>query len=128
MNHADQKPQQRDVTAPANRSAPSLLAIVGRPNVGKSTLFNRLLARRRSITDPTPGVTRDVVEEEAQIAGVTVRLLDTGGVGGSQDSLGQAVGERALNSVIDATAVLWAREPSAGVDRDPTFNVPPVPA
>jgi GTP-binding protein len=52
---------------------------VGRPNVGKSTLFNRLLHRRRAITDPTPGVTRDPVEAEALIAGKPLRLIDTGG-------------------------------------------------
>ncbi len=56
-----------------------LIAIVGRPNVGKSTLFNRFLKKRRSITDPTPGVTRDPVEEQAFINGKPVMLVDTGG-------------------------------------------------
>ncbi|MDR1929898.1 MAG: GTP-binding protein, partial [Treponema sp.] len=56
-----------------------MVALVGRPNVGKSTLFNRLLRRRRAITDPTPGVTRDPVEALAFIAGKPVRLVDTGG-------------------------------------------------
>ncbi|MDR1635809.1 MAG: ribosome biogenesis GTPase Der [Treponema sp.] len=56
-----------------------VVALVGRPNVGKSTLFNRLLHRRRAITDPTPGVTRDPVEAEALIAGKPLRLIDTGG-------------------------------------------------
>jgi GTP-binding protein len=56
-----------------------LVALAGRPNVGKSTLFNRLLRRRRAITDPMPGVTRDPVEMDAFIAGKPVRLADTGG-------------------------------------------------
>ena len=56
-----------------------LVAIIGRPNVGKSTLFNRLLRKRRSITDPTPGVTRDAVFEETEILGKPLRLIDTGG-------------------------------------------------
>jgi GTP-binding protein len=56
-----------------------LVALAGRPNVGKSTLFNRLLRKRRAITDPTPGVTRDPVEMDAFIAGKPVRLVDTGG-------------------------------------------------
>lgn len=55
------------------------VAILGKPNVGKSTLFNRLLERRHSITDATPGVTRDVVESELTIKGRRIRLLDTGG-------------------------------------------------
>lgn len=56
-----------------------LIVVVGRPNVGKSTLFNRFLHRRRAITDPTPGVTRDPVEDTAFINGKPVRIMDTGG-------------------------------------------------
>ncbi|MDR2177397.1 MAG: ribosome biogenesis GTPase Der [Treponema sp.] len=56
-----------------------VVVLTGRPNVGKSTLFNRLLHRRRAITDPTPGVTRDPVQAEAFIAGKPLRLIDTGG-------------------------------------------------
>jgi len=61
-----------------NRSLP-VVVLAGRPNVGKSTLFNRLLRKRRAITDPTPGVTRDPVEAECLIAGKPIRLIDTGG-------------------------------------------------
>ncbi len=56
-----------------------LIVIAGRPNVGKSTLFNRFLHKRRAITDPTPGVTRDPIEEPAFILDHPVRLMDTGG-------------------------------------------------
>jgi len=56
-----------------------IVVLAGRPNVGKSTLFNRLLHKRRAITDPTPGVTRDPVEAECFIAGKPLRLIDTGG-------------------------------------------------
>ena len=83
-----------------------LLAIVGRPNVGKSTLFNRLLGRRRAITAATPGVTRDVVEEHARLAGMEVRLVDTGGIGVVSDDLGRTVGERAMEAATTAAAVL----------------------
>ncbi|MDR0599848.1 MAG: ribosome biogenesis GTPase Der [Treponema sp.] len=63
---------------PAYRNLP-LVALVGRPNVGKSTLFNRLLRRRRAITSPVPGVTRDPVEGRAFLAGRPLRIIDTGG-------------------------------------------------
>jgi GTP-binding protein len=56
------------------------IAILGRPNVGKSTLFNRLVGRKLAIVDDTPGVTRDRKEAEATIGGVTVMLADTAGL------------------------------------------------
>jgi len=56
-----------------------VVALAGRPNVGKSTLFNRLLHKRRAITDPTPGVTRDPVGMNTTILGKALRLVDTGG-------------------------------------------------
>ena len=87
-----------------------LVTIVGRPNVGKSTLFNRLLARRRAITAATPGVTRDVVEEEIVLAGMPLRLLDTGGVGDDADDFGAAVAERALAATGDAAAIVLVVE------------------
>ena len=56
-----------------------IVALAGRPNVGKSTLFNRLLHKRRAITDPTPGVTRDPVAMDTVIRGKPLTLVDTGG-------------------------------------------------
>ena len=89
----------------ANGNAP-LVTIVGRPNVGKSTLFNRLLARRRAITASMPGVTRDIVEEEFVLAGMPLRLLDTGGVGDDAGEFGAVVAERALAAADDAVAIM----------------------
>jgi len=65
----------------ANQKYKNLPSVVlaGRPNVGKSTLFNRLLRKRRAITDPTPGVTRDPIEADCLIDGKPLRLIDTGG-------------------------------------------------
>ena len=56
------------------------VVIIGRPNVGKSTLFNRLVGKRRAITDPTPGVTRDPISERWILNGHAVNLTDSGGV------------------------------------------------
>lgn len=70
--------QQIFDTEKTYHNLPSLV-IVGRPNVGKSTLFNRLIRKRRAITDPTPGVTRDPIKENAFINDMPVSIMDTGG-------------------------------------------------
>jgi GTP-binding protein len=72
------------------------VAILGRPNVGKSTLFNRLVGSRRAITDPSPGVTRDAVEGTLEFDGLTVQLLDSGGYSLSERTIEKQVAARAL--------------------------------
>lgn len=89
-----------------------LVVIAGRPNVGKSTLFNRLLHRRRAITDPTPGVTRDPIQETAFINGYPVNLMDTGGFKLDRDSgsmeavMDELVVEQTIRSLEKADVIL----------------------
>jgi GTP-binding protein len=84
------------------------VVIAGRPNVGKSTLFNRLYGRRRAITDPTPGVTRDAIEEQCSLAGIPITLVDTGGVKVDYDDVFDSlVAERSLLSLDGADLILF---------------------
>lgn len=89
-----------------------LVVIAGRPNVGKSTLFNRLLHKRRVITDPTPGVTRDPVEETVFIKDKPVRFMDTGGfkltrtLGSMEAVLDDLVVQKTVESLKKADLIL----------------------
>lgn len=74
-----------------------LISIIGRPNVGKSTLFNRLIGKRRAITDPTPGVTRDPIPERWLLGNHPVTLVDSGGVKLDMEGLDFAVTEKSLS-------------------------------
>jgi len=96
----------------SSRTTESLysVAILGRPNVGKSTLFNRLVGSRRAITDPTPGVTRDGVEGSLELDGLTVRLSDSGGYSLSEGTIEKQVAARALDLADSADLILLVVE------------------
>ena len=84
------------------RSLPSVV-LVGRPNVGKSTLFNRLTSTRRAIVTAIPGTTRDVIAHPAEWRGRRFEVIDTGGMfGASEDPLHQLVLERGQRAILDA--------------------------
>ena len=78
------------------------LAIVGRPNVGKSSLFNRLLEQDRAIVTDLPGTTRDLVSETAVIEGIPVRFVDTAGIRAGQDVVEKLGIERSYRAMADA--------------------------
>lgn len=94
----------------------SRVAIVGRPNVGKSTLFNRLVGRRRAIVDDTPGVTRDVREQEAQLGDLAFTLLDTAGWETAGGEALEARMRRFTERAVDSSdVVLFLIDARAGV-------------
>jgi len=82
------------------------LAIVGRPNVGKSSLFNRLLEQDRAIVTDIPGTTRDVVSEVAAIRGIPVKLFDTAGIREGQGLVETLGIERSFQAMADADLTL----------------------
>ncbi len=95
---------------------PLTVAIVGRPNVGKSTLFNRLAGRRLAIVDDTPGVTRDRAFAESSLAGLRLRLVDTAGFDkGPVESLVARMAVQTQAAIRDADVCLFVIDARAGV-------------
>ncbi len=96
------------------------MAVVGKPNVGKSSLFNALLAKDRSIVTEIPGTTRDLVSEYTNLDGIPVRLVDTAGVREVDDRVEQLGVERSLRAMAEADAILLvldASRPASGDDQ-----------
>jgi GTP-binding protein len=97
-------------------SSPPIIAIVGRPNVGKSRLFNRYAGHRRTLVEDVPGLTRDRVAEEVEVGGARVLLVDTAGLDPEAESgLPAAVQAQAWAAVSDADAILFVVDGAAGV-------------
>jgi len=82
------------------------LAIVGRPNVGKSSLFNRLVERERAIVTATPGTTRDLVSETVSLGGIPVRLVDTAGIRTALDEAESIGVRKSMEALADADIAL----------------------
>ncbi len=92
------------------------LAITGRPNVGKSTFFNRLLEQRKAIVDDHSGVTRDRQYGVAEWIGKSFNVIDTGGfVAGGQDAFEKEIREQVLIAVEEANAVVFMVDASTGI-------------
>ncbi|HEY4360065.1 MAG TPA: tRNA uridine-5-carboxymethylaminomethyl(34) synthesis GTPase MnmE [Bryobacteraceae bacterium] len=97
------------------------LAIVGRPNVGKSSLFNRLLEQDRAIVTDIPGTTRDLVSETAEIEGIPVKFVDTAGIRRGQDVVESLGIERSYRAMADADltiVVVDASRPAEAADEE----------
>jgi tRNA modification GTPase len=94
------------------------LAIVGRPNVGKSSLFNRLLQQDRAIVTDIPGTTRDTISESAQFEGIPVRLIDTAGIREGVEVVERLGIERSYQAMADADITLVVLDLSSPLHPD----------
>jgi GTP-binding protein len=107
LNDANNEGESKDSRLP-------IVALIGRPNVGKSTLVNRLLGRREAIIEDRPGVTRDRVRYEAEWAGRSFALIDTGGWEPDLTGLGLKVAQSAEMAIEEADLVLMVVDATVG--------------
>src|SRR4051794_12921322 len=95
-----------------------VVAIVGRPNVGKSTLLNRIVGRREAIVEEKPGVTRDRKEVDAEWQGTPFTLVDTGGWMPGGSALDEKVSRQSEKAIEDADAILFVVDTTVGVTEE----------
>jgi GTPase len=92
-----------------------LVAIIGRPNVGKSTLFNKLTGARKAIVGDEPGITRDRMFGEVDWRAQTFRLVDTGGIVPDDEAIIPAnIFKQASQAIVEASAIIWVLDARAG--------------
>ena len=98
-------------------SAPiPIVAIIGRPNVGKSTLFNRFAGHRRALVADSPGLTRDRIAEELEVAGRRILLVDTAGLDpDAERGLEASIQTQAESAIRDADAIFFVVDGKAGL-------------
>ncbi len=87
-----------------------IVTIIGRPNVGKSTLFNRLIGKKKAIIDPTPGVTRDFLTEDVIINDKRIKLIDTGGLTDFENEIEKIVQQKTNEAIIEADLIIFLVE------------------
>jgi len=94
----------------------NIVAIVGRPNVGKSTLFNRLTGEKNAIIEATPGVTRDRLYGTSDWNGKSFLVIDTGGfIPGTEDTMEKAIREQAYVAIEEADVIIFVCDARDGV-------------
>ena len=98
--------------SPGNRT----VVLVGRPNVGKSTLFNRVTGTRRAIVAPIAGTTRDIIAADAEWQGAHVTIVDTGGMfGASKDPLHELVLQQGHRAIASADLIVFVTDGKDGL-------------
>ena len=96
--------------------AKPVVAVVGRPNVGKSTLFNKLIGKRVSIVDDTPGVTRDRIYGDAEWKGKKIMLVDTGGIEpDTKDTILSGMRAQAELAIETASVIIFVTDLRSGI-------------
>ncbi|MDW2924113.1 ribosome biogenesis GTPase Der [Mesomycoplasma ovipneumoniae] len=99
----------------------NLVALVGKANVGKSTLFNRIVGKKISITDPTPGVTRDRIYENAHWNSKDFTLIDTGGIQIETKNFQELIRIQLQIAIEEAQILIWVLDGTAGIDSEDHF-------
>jgi GTPase len=108
--------KENEPSAEGNAVALPLVAVVGQPNVGKSTLFNRLIGQRRSIVGDEPGITRDRIYGEVEWSGERFSIVDTGGIVPDDDAVIPAnIFKQAGFAIDDAQALIWVVDARLGL-------------
>lgn len=92
-----------------------VIALVGRPNVGKSTLFNRLTNTRDALVADFPGLTRDRKYGQAKVDGLAFIVVDTGGISGDEEGIDAAMAEQSLLAIEEADVVYFLVDARAGL-------------
>ena len=96
----------------------ALVPIIGKPNAGKSSLLNAILNSDRAIVTPTPGTTRDTIEEEVELGGYLIRLVDTAGLRESGDNIEQIGIDKSISRLESADLTVWLLDRSTPIENE----------
>ena len=92
------------------------VAIIGRPNVGKSSLFNRMIQSRKSIIDDKPGITRDRIYSKVKWLDKEFSIIDTGGIGENNDDFNEEIKLQAEIAINESDLILFVVDGKAGIN------------
>ena len=112
--------EDNSIVSVTSKKTPVRLTIIGKPNAGKSTLFNSLLQKEKALVSPIPGTTRDAIDEEFSYYGQPIVLVDTAGLRknkSSQDWIERFSVERTKHAILNSDVVIFLMDPFEGFDR-----------